>query len=92
MDDKLSTKRVVNTVFRFTMRLTQVGFVCIAIWGPGTCNETLYPWTFLVLIWTLVIHNLYDLFLYNKNYLVNLNKMPPMSANRLRFNKELFLA
>ena len=37
-------------------------------------------------------HNLYDLFLYKKNYFVKLEKMPMMSETQMRFNKELFKA
>ena len=37
-------------------------------------------------------HNLYDLFLYKKNYFVKLDKMPMMSDTQMRFNKELFKA
>ena len=92
MDQKLTKGRVINTVFRVLMRIPQILFVCIAIWGPRECVDYLYPWTFLVLIWTIVLHQVYDIFLYNKNYFVKLDNMPPMSSNRLRFNKDLFKA
>ena len=80
-----------NTAFRLLMHCSEIAFVCIAIWGPHGCEEVLYPWPFLALIWTIVAHVMYDMFLYKKNYFVKLDKMPMMSENQMRFNKELFV-
>ena len=91
MDEKVTCARVVNTAFRIFMRMAQLAFIAFAIWGPQTCTDKLYPWTFMCLIATIVVHNLYDFFLFKENYFVDLDKMPPPSENRLRFNKDLFL-
>ena len=90
LDKKRSRGRMCNTAFRLLMHCSEIAFVCIAIWGPHGCEEVLYPWPFLALIWTIVAHVMYDMFLYKKNYFVKLHKMPMMSENQMRFNKELF--
>ena len=45
-----------------------------------------------MLTYAIVVHQIYDLFLYQRNYLVKFENLPPTSQNKLRFNKELFLS
>lgn len=90
MDASWSKQRTLNFVFRLLMHCGMITMIFLCIFGPTNCRNTLYPWPFLTLAYTIVLHNLYDLFLYKRNYLVKLDKLPPPSECNMRFNKDLF--
>ena len=50
----------------------------------------MYPWNYLACIAMILSIQLFDFFLYSRDYLVDLHTMPPMSFNKLRYNKALF--
>lgn len=72
------------------MHLAVISVFFLAIFGPTNCKETLYPWPFLTLMYAIVVHQLYDFFLYSRNYLVKVEKLPAPDITNMRYNKDLF--
>jgi len=53
------------------------------------CNHLIYPVNFLLLIILILMHNIYDIFLSRRDYMINWEELPPTSPDKLRYNKEL---
>jgi hypothetical protein len=60
--------------------------------GIKDCNTYIYSPIFMCCIVSILVHQAFDIYLHTHNYLVDFDNCPPMSLNKLRFNKELFEA
>lgn len=80
---------LMNKIFRWTMHAATLVLLVSVIWMPD-CTESIYPWNYLACMIIVFFHQMYDLFLFRRHYLVNLNDMPPTSIDRLHFNPDLF--
>ena len=54
------------------------------------CHDSIYPTNFIAVVSIILIHNIYDIYLYCNNYMIDWDNLPFTSPNKLRYNKELF--
>lgn len=86
---------LVNKFYRISMHIGAIVLVAQSYFING-CREEIYPHSFLwVAIYTLVnaafTHYLHIVHTrHPEDFLFNPDKLPPMSINNLRYNKELF--
>ena len=80
---------IINKVYRLTMHLVTLALFISSFWMPG-CSEQIYPINFVFVTIVVLIHQIYDAFMKSQHYYLDLDNMPPVSENRLRYNRELF--
>jgi tellurite resistance protein TehA-like permease len=85
-DSKL---RMFNKVFRICMHAITLGLFLSTFWMRD-CHDTIYPANFIAVVALIFIHQIYDLFLYFNDYMIDWENLPFKSKNQLRFNKQLF--
>ena len=71
------------------MHLISLGLF-ISTFFMKDCHESIYPVNFITLVIIIWIHQFYDIYLACNNYMVDYDNLPPISWNKLKFNKELF--
>ena len=76
---------LINKVFRIFMHTVCIGLLLAVFFIPG-CNKKIYPKGFIAVMFVILIHQVYDLFLYNKQYLINFERLPTASRNKLQYN------
>ena len=61
-----------------------------AVFLVRNCEETLYPFAFCWLGAFILAAQIFDLAMYSKDYLIDLENMPKSHVNRIWYNRELF--
>ena len=80
---------IINKVYRLTMHLVTLTLFISSFWMPG-CSAQIYPINFVLVTIVVLIHQLYDGYMKSRNYYLDFDNMPPISKDRLRYNRELF--
>lgn len=75
-----------NYVFRIIMTLWTL-FLFVSMFFYNSCEERIYPWNFTAMIVMILTHQAYDLYLITQDYMIDWESLPPISSNKLRFNK-----
>lgn len=73
------------------MHLSTLGLFIGSFWMKD-CEERIYPLNFITVTLIILTHQIYDLYLKRHNYLIEFDKLPPISKDKLRYNKPLFEA
>ena len=55
-----------------------------------SCHEAIYPLNFVTLVLIILIHQGYDIYLATCKYMVDYDTLPPISDNKMKYNRELF--
>ena len=84
--DKLKT---FNWYFRLVNHLLTLGLFT-TIFYVTDCNEKVYPPNFTLLIFLILLHQVYDVYLKLNDYMIDWEELPFTSINKLRYNRELF--
>ena len=93
IDDAVSTEvtlRMFNKIFRTCMHLVSWALFISSFW-MDSCYGHIYPKNFIAVVCVILIHQLYDIILHYRGYMIDWDNLPPKSPNRLRYNKEMFL-
>ena len=86
---KDSKLRLFNKVFRICMHLITLGLF-ISTFFMKDCHSEIYPINFIAVVSIVLIHQVYDVFLYFHDYMIDYDNLPFISKNKLNYNKELF--
>ena len=78
-----------NLYYRGFVHLITLGLL-ISIFLVKDCDDLIYPGNFVLLVFLILVHQVYDVFLHFKGYMINWEELPCKSPNQLRYNKELF--
>ena len=78
-----------NKVFRMSVHLISLGLFISTFWMKD-CDEEIYPVNFVMVVCLILVHQVFDVYMYCNGYMIDWDNLPPMSQNRLYFNKELF--
>ena len=54
------------------------------------CYSAIYPTNFIAVTCIIFTHQVYDIYLYYHDYMIDKENLPYMSQNKLRYNTELF--
>jgi len=66
-------------------------FLSLLFWIK-TCNDYIVPPEFFAIVIYIFVQQTFGFYLHKNDYLVDFSKLPPISRNKLRYNKELFQA
>ena len=85
-DSKL---RTVNLWFRRCMHVGSFGLF-VSTFFMKNCHSAIYPANFIAVTLIILLHQVFDIYLYCNDYMIDWENLPFISKNRLRYNPELF--
>ena len=81
--------RYFNNGFRIVMHAMSLGLF-ISTFFINECYTDIYPTNFIALVGMILFHQVYDVYLALNKYMINEDKLPPISPNKLNYNMKLF--